>query len=52
MEVRGSKLSIPTVGGAVGGVLAIAIVLVLIMISIVIAKCKSRSEIKPDALGK
>ena len=53
VEVRGSKLSIPTVGGAVGGVLATVIVLVLITIIIAIAKYKNyRSEVKPDALGK
>ena len=33
VEVRGNKLLIPIVGGAVGGVLAIAIVLVLVVIS-------------------
>ena len=32
VEVRGSKLIISTVGGAVGGVLAIIIILVLITI--------------------
>ena len=53
VEVRGSKLSTSTVGGAVGGVLATVIVLVLITIIIVIAKYKNyRSEIKPDSLGK
>ena len=48
VEVRGSKLLIPTVGGAVGGVLAIVIILVLLTI---ITRYKTRSKNKPDTLG-
>ena len=52
VELRGSKLSIPIVGGVIGGVLIIVIALVLIIIIVAKYKIKSRSQFKPDALGK
>ena len=56
VELRGSNLSVPIVGGAVGGVLVIVIFLVLVTV-LTTVKCRTRlgPEFKPNtdaSLGK
>ena len=53
VELRGSKSIIPIVGGAVGGALVIIIFLVLVIVLLLIfVKCKTRSELNDNTLGK
>ena len=55
VELRASKLSVPVVGGTVGGVLVIIIFLMLVIVLIIVVCKKARPELKPnidDTWGK
>ena len=48
VEFKGSKVLVPAVGGAIGGVLVIIIFLALVIL-LIIAKCRTRPELKPNS---
>ena len=54
MELRGSELLFPIIGGVVGGVLML-IIIFLVLVTVICVKCKARSELNTNIdniLGK